>query len=290
MTRLLFPGKYIQFVLALLLFIVSFDLYIRYVIDWGIAHLSILPAEVQKLAASSFRRSRLIRQSITFSFMILLSVTALAYFVRMLEKERQLQQMHQQQLQLELNALKAQLHPHFFFNILNSIYSLALQQSATTAPMVGKLADMMRYMLYETASSAVSLQHEFDFISNYISLQQMRHDTNLHISLDVQGQTGDIQTAPLLLLPFIENAFKHGIDDEIGSGFVEIIIMIEPHAITASMRNSKPLLAGDRKIYEKGVGLTNVQRRLRLLYPGKHTLQVTETELLYTVYLTISLN
>jgi sensor histidine kinase YesM len=288
-TRFLFARKYLSFAVAVLLFLVVFDLYIRYVIDLGIAHMSFLPDSVQKMAANAFKSNRWLRQSLTYTLMNLISVTALAYFIRNRQKERQVQQLQQQQLQMELEALKAQLHPHFFFNTLNNIYSLALQRSAATAPVVEKLADMMRYILYRSHSTTIPLQQEIGFISNYIALEKIRHDDKIRISFDFQGQPDGIVTAPFLLLPFIENAFKHGIDNETGEGFVEIVIVAEIHELVLSIKNSKPALNHAVVHKERGVGLPNIQKRLSLLYAGKHTLQVVETEELYSVYLTIPL-
>lgn len=286
--RYLFTRRYVLFACALLVFIVAYDLYIRYVIDLGISKMSFLPDGTQKIGRSAFKRPQWIRQSITLTITNLLSVTAVAFFARVLYKERQVQQLQQQQLRMELNALKAQLHPHFFFNTLNNIYSLALQRSAATAPVVNKLAAMMRYMLYLSDVPAVPLKQEIDFISNYISLEQLRHDANVQISFDFQGNADDVTIAPFLLLPFVENAFKHGIDNETGNGFTEIIIVAEPGELTMTVKNSKPQFPADTDNH-KGVGLSNVQKRLALLYPDKHQLLATDTEHQYSVYLNLSL-
>ncbi|MFT3825014.1 MAG: histidine kinase [Chitinophagaceae bacterium] len=288
--RYLFTRRYVLFVCVLLLFIVAFDLYLRYIIDLGIWKMSFLPDEVQQLGKASFKRTRWIRQGITITFMNVLSVTALAFFVQVLRKERQVQQLQQQQLRMELHVLKAQLHPHFFFNTLNNIYSLALQQSSSTAPVVNKLATMMRYMLYQSDAPTVSLQQEIDFISNYISLEQLRHDANVQISFDFQGKANGMHLPPFLLLPFIENAFKHGTDNETGTGSIEIVIVAEPHELTMTVKNSKPKIAGNDMTEDKGVGLVNVQKRLALLYPDKYKLLATETERQYSVYLNLSLS
>lgn len=286
--RYLFTRRYLLFVCALLLFIVAYDLYIRYVTDLGISKMSFLPDGVRKIARGAFKRADWIRQSITLTITNLLSVTAVAFFTQVLRKERQVQQLQQQQLRMELDALKAQLHPHFFFNTLNNIYSLALQRSAATAPVVNKLAAMMRYMLYLSDASAVPVQQEIDFISNYISLEQLRHDDNVHISFDFQGKAEGVTIAPFLLLPFVENAFKHGIDNETGNGFTEIVIVTEPGELTMTVKNSKPQFATDT-VNHKGVGLSNVQKRLALLHPDKHKLLITDTEHQYSVYLNLSL-
>jgi sensor histidine kinase YesM len=287
--RYLFRKRYAAFVIASLLWMVAFDLYIRFAIDWTLGQLAFLPAEVKKTAKNAFNFSRVIRQGVSFTWMNLLGVTALAFFVRTLQKERQLAHLQQQQLQLELKALKAQLQPHFFFNTLNNIYSMALQGSAATAPVVKMLADMMRYILEETDRSRVELEAEVAFIGNYIELERIRHDDNIRISFDFQGEAKGVVIEPFLLLPLIENAFKHGVDHETGTGFVEIVIVLEAKELALQINNSKPVRIPIADGQRNGVGLANLHKRLSLLYPDRHRIRVKETLQSYEVFLNIGL-
>lgn len=286
--RFLFTRRYGWFIIALIVFITVFDFYIRFADDWLISKMSFLPEEVTRMAANAFKRQRNgPRQSIYLTLMHLLAVTAVAYFVRMRQKDREIQQLREQQLQLELDVLKAQMHPHFFFNTLNNIYSLALQQSVQTAPVVQKLASMMRYILYETSMEQVRLSKEIQFLQDYIELENIRHDNNKQISFLVQGNKDDYQIPPLLLLPFVENAFKHGLDQETGSGRIDIAILIEHSQLNLQVSNSLP---ADTSGSNAGVGLQNVCKRLELLFPGTHQLEIEKTASAFRILLNLQLS
>ncbi len=286
--RFLFTRQYGWFIAALIAFIIVFDFYIRFANDWLISQMHFLPDQVTKMAANAFTRERNgPRQSIYLTLMHLLSVTAVAYFVRMRQKDREIQQLREQQLQLELDVLKAQMHPHFFFNTLNNIYSLALQQSSQTAPVVQKLASLMRYILYETNQSQVPLTKEIDFIRDYIELENIRHDANKQISFLFQGDATIYQVPPLLLLPFVENAFKHGLDQETGNGWIDIAILIEKDQLNLQVSNSLP---ADMVSTMTGVGLQNVRKRLELLFPNAHHLDIEKKKAEFRILLNLQLS
>jgi sensor histidine kinase YesM len=286
--RFLFTRQYGWFIAALIVFLIAFDFYIRFANDWLISKMSFLPEEVTRMAANAFRRQRNgPRQSISLTLMHLLAVTAVAYFVRMRQKDREIQQLREQQLQLELDVLKAQVQPHFFFNTLNNIYSLALQQSVQTAPVVQRLASMMRYILYETNIEKVSLNNEIRFLQDYIELESIRHDNNKQVALMVQGNKEDYQVPPLLLLPFIENAFKHGFDQETGNGWIDIAILIENSQLNLQVSNSLPAGTASENT---GMGLQNVRKRLELLFPGTHQLEIEKKDDEFRILLNLQLS
>lgn len=185
----------------------------------------------------------------------------------------------------ELTYLKSQLQPHFFFNTLNNIYSLALKQSEDTAPLVAKLADMMRYILYKTDLPLVLLKDEITFIKNYVEVEQIRYRSNINISLDVQGIDEHTDIAPLLLLPFIENAFKHGVEEEETTGYITIKICKIADELILEVENS----VAPKRYTGEGVGLVNVKKRLALLYPDKYTLIVQPKGAIFYVNLSIQL-
>nr|WP_294943419.1 histidine kinase [uncultured Mucilaginibacter sp.] len=210
---------------------------------------------------------------------------ALAYFIQFDQQSKQMRMLKEEQLHNELKYLKAQLHPHFFFNTLNNIYSLALKQSLDTAPLVAKLADMMRYILYESDSEKVPLKKEVDFISNYIDTEKIRHQSKITIQYHVQGNTDNRFIEPLILLPFIENAFKHGIQNELYEGSVAVFIRVEENEINMEVYNTK---AANEKVKPSGgVGLGNIHKRLNLLYNGRHILKVIDDPASYSVNLTL---
>jgi hypothetical protein len=195
-------------------------------------------------------------------------------------------QLENQQLKTELAFLKSQINPHFFFNTLNSIYVLAYQQSDKTADAVMRLSDMMQYMLYESNSEQVPLSKEVDYIAQLIALQQLRmlHPDNL--LLQVTGDLSAVRIAPLLLIPFVENVFKHAALNEDNEKTI-LQLKTGEGQLSFYCRNE---IHHEHKDYAGGIGLVNVKRRLGLLYPGKHTLEVTETATHYTVHLTLITN
>jgi LytS/YehU family sensor histidine kinase len=191
-----------------------------------------------------------------------------------------------QQIESELNYLKVQLQPHFFFNTLNNIYALTLQRSDKAAPLVAKHAEMMRHILYESSRERVTLQKEVAFLKNYVDVEAMRYSDKIDICFETQGIGENAYIEPLLLLPFIENTFKHGIREETGGGFISIIISLVESELFVEIRNSKPLI---NKTGSKGIGLRNAVRRLDILYPGRYTIDIVDKDNSYEVRLSLRL-
>ena len=265
-------------------FVVFDQLLDKYVSNWLVAHSSIVSDELRKRSLRYLNDPRII---FTFNYRLISSIfplTGLAFLVRSLTQDRQMKELKEQQLLSELNYLKAQMHPHFFFNTINNIYSLALKQSVQTAPMVAKLGEMMRYILYEADQKLVPITREITFLSNYIEVEKIRHKENIQIDFDVQGLQAGYQIEPLLLLPFIENAFKHGLEEETDTGYVNIIILQTENELILDLKNSKP---ANSSAAQKGIGLQNVLKRLGILYPGKHRLEVKDETGEYHVILTL---
>lgn len=287
--QLLLKKKYWAFFGALIAYLFLFDWYLR-LIDGITYQLTFLDARERHWAKQSWQSSWFnffSRQTLQLTFMNLFSLTALAYFLKSLRDERTMHALKQQQLQMELSGLKAQLNPHFFFNTLNNIYSLAQQGSTHTAGTVAELSELMRYVLYETGSDTVPLEREIYFIKNYIELERIRHADSNAINFEWQGNAGTVTIAPLLFVPFIENAFKHGIQEDTGKGFVEIIMILTGNELTVEIKNSKPEKTVEKK--PTGIGLANAGKRLELLYPGRHTLVINDTGAFFEVSLTIHL-
>lgn len=201
-------------------------------------------------------------------------------------------QLQQQHTELELNFLKAQLNPHFMFNSLNNIYSLSLHQSSATPAIVLKLSDLLRYTLYETKDSLIGLDREIQFIKDYIDLEKIRHGDHVKIDIDIQGNPAQQQVAPLLLVPFIENSFKHGVNAQFGNAWIKLQLHISGNELHFVLRNNMP--GAEEKKYQLnkagGIGLQNTRKRLALLYPNRHRLNITEHDDVYEVALTLQLN
>jgi LytS/YehU family sensor histidine kinase len=188
--------------------------------------------------------------------------------------------------------LRSQINPHFLFNALNTIYGTALQEGAErTSEAVQKLGDMMRFMLQENMQDKISLTREIDYLNNYISLQRLRTDSNPNIMLEteIQDRENIFQIAPMLLIPFVENAFKHGISFREPS-VIRISLEVKNNTLYFDVFNLKHARTeNDPEKDKSGVGLENVRQRLQLLYPHKHELTIRDTTNEFFVHLTIQL-
>lgn len=188
----------------------------------------------------------------------------------------------------EIKLLKGQLHPHFLFNSLNNIYSLALIKSDLTADSILKLTELLDYLVYRANMDKVSLSKEVQLLNNYIGLEQLRYGDHLRIKTDVAVQNEALLVAPLLLLPFAENCFKHGGPGQDGLFRVEMQLSADDQKLVFQVDNSKKNgLAGHQQT--GGLGLQNIRQRLALLYPGRHQLRIDNQPDAYHVRLEIKL-
>ena len=190
-----------------------------------------------------------------------------------------------QKINTELSFLKTQLNPHFLFNTLNSIYSLANKKSDNTTDAIVTLSELMRYMLYETDKDYVPLKNEIDYIKNYISLQNLRLKDSSGVRFNVRGSL-EHYIEPLLLISFIENAFKYG-TDYTGKTNINIQITIENKQVILAIDNY--ISVNEKNKQSSGIGLQNIKTRLNLLYPNTHTLKIEKSEKLYSVELLLNL-
>jgi hypothetical protein len=193
----------------------------------------------------------------------------------------------------ELLYLKMQIHPHFLFNTLNTLYGFALKKSDETPELILKLSNLLDYILYQTQKSKVSLKQEIEHIQDYIALEQMRFKDNLHIDFKCDPIPEKIEIAPMILLPFIENSFKHGKMDN-GKITVNIRLEINEKYIYFRLKNSKidhfrHKNDGLNKPQQSGIGLTNLQKRLELVYKDNHKLTITNERDFYEVSLNLSI-
>lgn len=191
---------------------------------------------------------------------------------------------------LKQDFLKAQVSPHFLFNTLNSIYSRVVSVDDAAADMVLRLADLMRYNLDTASAPMVLLEQEIDYLKSYIVLEQARHGQRLFVDLDISGNLADYQIAPLLLVTYVENAFKHGIKSGADGAYVLIKIVLEADTLFFVVENS--ISQGPTVVVAKksgGVGLLNVRKRLAILYPGHHSIEQDVTDQYYRITLRIDL-
>ena len=218
---------------------------------------------------------------ITYSFSHF-PVVAVTVLIKMMfdanAREKKLREIEKEKFIAEMSLLKAQINPHFLFNTLNSLYSLTLAGSKKSAEMVLRLSNLMRYMLYEASANTVSLKDEITYLENYIIIEQMRFSDRLDLSFQYSGDTSGKSISPLLLLPFIENAFKHGIQDS--SGWITIDLKVDGNFLYLKIENSYTLPVKGK---EPGLGLANVKRRLDLAYHGKYGLNTRQSDNIYSV-------
>jgi len=219
------------------------------------------------------------------SLVFLFLSTALKFSVDWFLNERIQRDLENQRLSAELAFLKSQINPHFLFNSLNSIYSLAYQRSETTPEAILKLSEIMRYMLYECNDNKVDLAKELQYLQNYIDLQKIRFGNKAFIDFKIVGNVEGQQIVPLLLIAFIENAFKHGVANNPLTP-IRLLIDVDESHLHLHLQNKKHTNNRDAM---GGIGLTNVVRRLKLLYPGKYNLDIRDDADTYTVELSLVL-
>ena len=286
LKRYVFRRKVIGIVLCSVGFVILDQLMDKFPSNWVIIHTDWVSNSLKKRAVENLLRPRII---FAFNYRVTRSIfplIGLAFLIRSLTQELEMKELKEQQLVSELNYLKAQLHPHFFFNTINNIYALALKQSTQTAPMVARLGEMMRYILYEADQPTVPLSRELTFLSDYIEVEKIRHQEQMSIQFDMQGIRPDYQMEPLLLLPFIENAFKHGLEEETKNGFVHIVICQTDEDLTLQASNSIPQAV--KNAPASGIGIQNVRKRLDILYPDRYQLEMNGTPEVYEVTLILT--
>ncbi|AXT54855.1 sensor histidine kinase [Aquimarina sp. AD1] len=195
--------------------------------------------------------------------------------------------LEKEKIETELIQLRNQVHPHFLFNTLNTLYALIIKKSNTAETAVLKLSKLMRYMLYEANTPKVSLVKEIEYLKNYIDLEKLRFEDSIDISFNSESDK-DYQISPFLLIPFVENAFKHGTSSSKGSWIV-INIFTKKRELILQVENSKFSDTNTDHDSVGGIGFNNVKKRLQLLYPDQYSLKIDDNELSYEVILKLNL-
>lgn len=269
----------------------------KFLLAFAVAFVAIalLRFEIEKLVFASPpggkyspRQTRLIIQSVIGDLFIVLFVGLLRFASDWLQLDSRRKELETEKLAAELNFLKAQVNPHFFFNTLNNLYYLATIKSDITPQVISKLSEVMRYMIYDSNYEKVGLAMEIEYIQNYISLERLRLQEGIPLDFDVCGNV-DILITPLILIVFLENAFKHGVSSSNNPCWIKAKLEVDGARLIYTIGNSKaynpPAAAA-----EAGIGLKNVKRRLDLSYPGKYTLDIEDNPDSFFVRLTIHLN
>jgi two-component system sensor histidine kinase AlgZ len=204
-----------------------------------------------------------------------------------LVKQREFLQAQQEKITAELQLLKAQVHPHFLFNTLNNIYSFSLEGSPKTPELILKLSSLLSYMLYDCKAEEVRLEKEVEIMKDYIDLEKERYSNTIEISWNVEGDIRDNYISPLLMLPFLENAFKHGASEQIEKPWLGVDISVANNLLKFKITNSKNEYIPHSS---NGIGINNVKKRLELLYPGKYELKINDEGDFFAVSLMIKLS
>lgn len=280
--RLLHRRKYFIYILATisLLFVYS---YVNF------SMLKLIPHSLLPVSLEGYIKLLNPRYDVFEGFFTLIITYSLKYAWQAVATKNKLLELQKNNLMLELNALKAQINPHFLFNTLNNIYSLSIKKSDQAPEMILKLSDMMRYVLYDCNSGPVPVEKEIQFINNYIELEKIRHGEHIDIRFSLSGKLDNSKIEPLLLIPFIENSFKHGVNAKMENGWVDVNLNIFRKKITMNVINSLPDASFNNN-GKSGIGLINVKKRLDLIYPHQYQLQIQPMNDHFEVNLEINLN
>jgi hypothetical protein len=203
-------------------------------------------------------------------------------------KQRETAQLAREKSTAELQLLKAQVHPHFLFNTLNNIYSFILSDAPEAPALIRKLSGLLRFVIEECNQPLVRLDRELEMIRDYMTLEQIRYGDNFKMIIEVEGTAGDKMICPTLLLPFLENSFKHGTSRMLSHPWVKLHLVIGEETLHLQLANSKPDSGGGTML-PGGLGLSNVKKRLALLYPGNYRLSIKEDVLSFEVSLEVPL-
>ena len=217
---------------------------------------------------------------------IAISINLLNHWYQQKQKTTEVQK---EKIAAELDLLKSQIHPHFLFNTLNNLYSYSLDNSEKVPEIILKLSNLLRFMIYESDVAYIPLDKEISLLRQYIELEQLRYSDRLDISFTINGDLSNKEIAPLLLLPFLENAFKHGISHQIDQCWISFDLRVSGSSLYFKLINSKDKDETYGFTEASGLGLQNVKRRLELLYPGKYKLETLEKEEIFIVDLELQM-
>lgn len=254
---------------------VGFFLSIHVLLFGAYALLSLCPLRDVEKAYFAYTPLTFVRESVWMVVNLFFAV-AIALALRVVEDKDSVSQAQQESTFFKLRYLRAQLNPHFLFNTLNSIYSLSLQKSDKAPEVVVRLADLMRYLIYECNEEVIPLEKEIAFIQNYIALEQIR--TKADIRFTVEGDVKGVMIEPFIFLAFIENGFKHAMDNSYAEPFIYITLKVDQGRIVLNVINSTEADLESQAKRINGKGITNSRSLLELLYPGSYELDIIQTD------------
>ncbi len=245
------------------------------------------------LSDEDSRRQVLLNLHYTFlsAFLVAGSSTVIKILYEWVIYQRDKKKLEKENMQSELKFLKNQINPHFLFNTLNNIYALSLIKSEATPEVILKLSDLLRYMLYECNEPKVKLRNEISYMKNYLDLERLRQKSDVIIEFKVEGEVKEQTITPLIFTPFLENAFKHGVNKVLENACVRVFLKVKKHKLKFIVENSKPEFTTNViNISQGGIGLSNVKKRLEMLYSNNYSLEIENTMTYYKIELTLNLD
>lgn len=294
MPRFLKKKKYKEFaaLLVMLLFCIYWITYLDYIYVWSDTTSPIFFNVAHVKALNQFQSKYFAIYSnlhFTGSLVSCGIIFAVKYYKSWYTHQRENAVLIDENSQAELQLLKAQVHPHFLFNTLNNIYSLTLDDSPKAATTVKKLSGMVKYMINEGAETFVPVSKEIKMLLDYIGLERIRYGNRLEMTLEIRHNLDDNRLiAPLLMIPFVENCFKHGASKTIDKARIDLFIETGNEWLEFKISNGQPAMQTNENKRKK-IGLLNVQKRLELIYPGTHQLEVRSSEKLFEVNMKVRL-
>ncbi|WP_036602819.1 sensor histidine kinase [Olivibacter sitiensis] len=217
---------------------------------------------------------------------LIVALYSLIHFFRAyFEQQKLTESLQKENIRSELELLKMQVHPHFIFNTLNNIYSFSIQQNPATPSLIHGLSTFLDYNLYSSKQHTVALETELEYIKNYMELEKIRCANRLDISVNTLTPITGFHISPMLILPFIENAFKHGVAKEKSASWIRVDVAVRQDRLKLTIENSCPTGANTTADKRSGIGLQNVKRRLEILYDGSHKIDFLKSEGAFLVIL-----
>lgn len=241
---------------------------------------------IQLKSAYELDRDAGFEERFKYAQLVLILTIAYVVFIFLFNKWKEYRKLKNAHSQAQLELLKSKMDPHFFFNTLNNLYGLAIEKSDETAPIILKLSEVMRYTIYNGEKELVSLRDEIEHLRQYIEIHKIRYKKKVDIQLkeDIVGK--EFLVAPLLFINLLENAFKHGVESLTGDAFIQISIQATSNQVCFEIENN----FGPSTAVAGGMGLKNLEKRLMLIYPKRHSLGIQKTDTIHKVTLALTIS
>ena len=288
--KLLYRKKYLLFSLSLLVSIYVFS---------ALGRMSVVYV-AEPFIRVDFEQETIqeILSDTAYLFSVYFTTTYIYAFVMMLikavktrfEEKHKIEMLQKEKVTNELKFLKGQIQPHFLFNTLNNLYALTLSKSDLAPQVVLKLSELLDFILYQSNQSTIPISKEIELIQGFIDLETLRYGDKISIEFKHETQNNNTPISPLLLLPLVENAFKHGVSGSTKNAKIKIDLKVNPNELQFEIYNTKPKATVSKNLKGSGIGTANFKRQLALNYPAKHTFEIEETSEDYLVKLSITLN